>query len=226
MRIQPIFLTCLTFLSSYPLPLLAQPSFSEANKPIILAQQNQKSVLDQWQLSFQELTWKDGTFKIKIPGLCPVERPGAKCRYPKPQVDVKSGNQNGKPYQIINIDGGSYEVAFSFSAVEVSGFSTDAKSQQGWLDNQIQFWRRKLEQEGGATLISAREIVVNGHKGVELAWQGERHQSGLSSDFVRIIIAGNRRYELGVGTLDRLAPILMDDVKTFFNGFQILKVTS
>lgn len=226
MRVQPILFTCLTLLASHPLPTLTQPIFSETNAPIILAQQTQKSALTQWELAFQEVAWNDGTFTLKIPGVCPVERPGAKCGYPKPQVNVEKGNQNGKPYQIINIDGGAYEVAFSLSVVEISGFPTNAKNQEGWLQNQVQFWRNKLEQEGGGRLISAKEITVNGHKGVELAWQGERHQSGSSSTFVRIIVAGNRMYELRVGTLDRLAPILTGDVQTFFNGFKILKVTS
>lgn len=226
MRIQPNLLTCLILLASYSLPTFAQPISSEINAPIILAQQTQKSALTQWELAFQEVAWNDGTFTLKIPGVCPVERPGAKCGYPKPQANVEKGNQNGKPYQIINIDGGAYEVAFSLSVVEISGFPTDAKNQQGWLQNQVQFWRNKLEQEGGGRLISAKEITVNGHKGVELAWQGERHQSGSSSTFVRIIVAGNRMYELRVGTLDRLASSLRGDVQTFFNGFKIVKVTS
>ena len=175
MRIQTIFFTCLTLLASHPLPILAQPISSETNAPIIWVQQTQQSALAQWELAFQEYTWNDGTFVMKIPSSCPVERAGAKCCYPKPKVNVERDTQNEKPHQIISISGGSYEVVFNFQVIEISGITTDANSQKSWLQDQVQGFRNKIEAEGGGNLVSFREITVNGHKGMELTWQGERY---------------------------------------------------
>jgi hypothetical protein len=72
--------------------------------------------------------------------------------------------------------------------------------------------------------VRAQQLSVNGQPAIDLVWQGERYSSGSSTTFTRLVVAGNRIYELTVGTKDRLAPALEPEALRFLNSFQILKV--
>jgi cyanophycinase-like exopeptidase len=182
------------------------------------------SLLNQLQLPLRYYVAPDGSFSVQVAGMCPVERPGARCGYPNPQTAVKRGTHNGVPYQIITVTGGSYEVAFGVSAIEMAGRPNTPQAREAWMGNQVVSLRQRLEGRG-ARLVHRELVKVNGYQGIDLVWQGERHSSGASTTYTRLVAAGNRIYELTVGTTDRLAPALHQDARRFLNSFQILKVT-
>lgn len=190
---------------------------------LLIAQQQTGAILTRLQLPLRAYVAPDGSFAMKIPGLCPVERPGARCGNPAPNVKIDRGVNAGRRYQQFTISGGSYEVAFGLLATEVEGTPRTQAYREGWLTSQVQSLRSRLEGRG-ATLVRAKRLSVNGQQAVDLVWQGERHSSGASTTFTRLVVAGNRLYELTVGTSDRLAAALEPDALRFLNSFQILKV--
>lgn len=196
------------------IPIRAQPQ-------TLVAQAS--SLLAELQLPFRSYVAPDGSFSVQMAGVCPVERPGARCGYPNPQTSVKRGTHNGVPYQIITVTGGSYEVAFGVSAIEMAGRPNTQQAREAWMGNQVNSLRQRLEGRG-ARLVQTELVTVSGHQGIDLVWQGERHSSGTSTTYTRLVAAGNRIYELTVGTTDRLAPALHQDARRFLTSFQILKV--
>jgi hypothetical protein len=190
---------------------------------LLVAQQPRSLILSLLQLPFRSYLAPDGSFSVKIPGMCPVERPGARCGNPAPVVNIERGVNAGRRFQQFTISGGSYEVAFGLLATEVEGNPKTKQYREGWMANQVQSLRNRLEGKG-ATLVRAQQLTVHGQQAVDLVWQGERHSSGTSTTFTRLVVAGNRLYELTVGTTDRLAAIVEPDARRYFNSFQILKV--
>lgn len=189
-----------------------------------VAQTISTSLLDQLQLPFRSYTAPDDSFTLKIPGMCPVEEPGTLCGDPPPSVNIERGVNAGRRYQQFMISGGSHEVAFGLLVTEITGNPRTSTFREGWMNSQIASLRSRLERNG-AKLVSANRLTVNGHPAVDLVWQGEEHSSGASTTFTRLAVAGNRLYELTVGTTDRLAPSLEPDAQLFLNSLQILKVT-
>lgn len=202
---------------------LAIASPIQAQSQTLLAQASSSSLLTQLQLPFRSYLAPDGSFSISIPGICPVERPGARCGYPQPEVNIERGVNAGRPYQQFTLSGGSYEVAFGLLATEIDGNPKTQAYREGWMANAMQSLRRRLEGRG-ATLVKVKQLTVNGQQALDLVWQGERHSSGASTTFTRLVVAGNRLYELTVGTTDRLAAVVEPDARRYFNSFQILKV--
>lgn len=220
MRTLSIIIGCLSLLGFSIKPLAAQPLLLEEQKSVILAQRINSSVLDRWELDFQKYTSNDGMFSFIIPGDCPIERPGARCGYPKPDFPT---DQISSERRFISIYGGNYEIGFSITISEYLKQPLNPIFQNNLLQQKVNFFRNMHEKREGGRLISSQEITVNGHKGIDLYWKGMKHQSGLSSNFKRIVVAGNRAYVLNAGTLDRLVPLLKRDISTFHNGFKILK---
>lgn len=193
----------------------------QAQTQMLVAQAS--SLLTELQLPFRSYLAPDGSFSVQMVGVCPVERPGARCGNPNPKTSVKRGTHSGVPYQIITVTGGSYEVAFGVSAIEMAGRPNTQQAREDWMGNQVISLRQRLEGRG-ARLVHTELVTVSGHQGIDLVWQGERHSSGTSTTYTRLVAAGNRIYELTVGTTDRLAPALHQDARRFLTSFQILKV--
>lgn len=220
MRPISIFLGCLSLFAFNIKPLVAQSLFLEDQKSNTLAQKTSISALDRWELAFQSYTSNDRMFSFIIPGSCPIERPGARCGYPKPNFPA---DQISSERRFMSVYGGNYETGFSIHVSEYLNQPVNPVFQNNLLQQKVKFYRNMHETQDRGRLISSQEITVNGYKGIDLYWQGMKHQSGLSSNIMRIVVAGNRAYVINVGTLDRLVPLLKRDILTFLNGFKILK---
>lgn len=204
------------------LHLSAKPFVPQERSELLVAQTTKKRAIAQWELDFRQYTWKDGSFSIKIPGSCPVERPGAKCGFPEARY---SSNRYKNNLHVVEIDGGNYEVAFTVSFAEYGNLQITPKAQQDLLSKSIQFNRRLHEEQENGRLNAAYSgnITVNGHKGVDLWW--DRTGDGSSVNIARIVVAGNRVYTLRVAVFRKILPMLSNDVELFLNSFSILKTT-